>query len=132
VSSIRTSLPRGLAGGLPSFRIERAREGGREGGSNDAPPSGEADRGDRARGLATYRADNDGAVPWSIRGSGDLPGCLLRIRIDGGSSREIAESLYGSLDQRFVVSAAGSAFSGRRWDVAVKNRFESERDLSDA
>jgi IMP cyclohydrolase len=91
----------------------------------------EADRGDRAWGLATYRADDDSAAPWSIRGSGDLPGCLVRIRIDGGSPREIAESLYGSLDPRFVVSAAGSTFSRGRWDVAVKNRFESEGDLPD-
>jgi IMP cyclohydrolase len=78
-------------------------------------------------GLSTYHGDGLEVVSWA--GDIDIRGCLFEIPITKESPSEIAQEFYEFFDSNLVISTASAVFKEKKWNIAVKNSYETEEEF---
>jgi IMP cyclohydrolase len=78
--------------------------------------------------ISTYTGEDD-KNPTAPFWQNSLEDVVTTIHLKGNTAKELVAAMYNNLDEEFRVSAAAAVWTGKKWDLAVKNLHEQQLQL---
>ena len=76
------------------------------------------------RALFAIRKGVKGVIPYPQPGFVSLEKAYIELSLKGNKAQELADDLFEGIDPKYSISAAAAVWTGKEWDVAVKNLHE--------